>query len=391
MDVGLLIAPSVVPEGRVGVDLGWRARASQPQRPLLGVAALPARVLAGLVAVAANRVVQAGGRDAQRRAPVGVGLDVAVAEVDWARTVAVPVVRVPVDDAGQTLPLQHPAHLVGVQVRHVLALAQLLHQDVDARPADDPSAYRAPPSGAARAPRDGHTPGETSHSWDDRDPPAASPWLERRTPLRSPRPMDVLTMAWHAAGAPDVELPTREGLCARCGAGGALIATAAIVSCSFTAYNGWSDPTRPASAHRMPGLPEPPAARHRPPGHPGRPTVGTDPQRGRRTSQAAHGPRPGAPGAHRGVGRVTIEDAHLSWSAADVDRLAAFRRDERMGDAGTPACVHPSEQLGPFGRRSRCFRPRVPRPGSPGWTPRPAIGRQSRRGVPGPPAVYHSR
>ena len=30
--------------------------------------------------------------------------------------------------------------------------------------------------------------------------------------------MDVLTIAWNAAGAPDVELPTREGLCARCGA-----------------------------------------------------------------------------------------------------------------------------------------------------------------------------
>lgn len=154
--------------------------------------------------------------------------------------------------------------------------------------------------------------------------------------------MDVLMTAWHAAGAPDVELPTREGLCARCGTSGVLIAAAAVVSRSFTGYDGWSDPSQtgicPPCAW---GFRHPPlrATAHLV-------TRATQLQFLTPTEVGEHLELPLSPDRalvvplHPGRkhlaptalwGRVTIEDAHLSWASADVDRLAALRRVRRLG------------------------------------------------------------
>ncbi|SDY64000.1 hypothetical protein SAMN05661080_04136 [Modestobacter sp. DSM 44400] len=154
--------------------------------------------------------------------------------------------------------------------------------------------------------------------------------------------MDVLTMAWHAAGAPDVEPPTREGLCARCGAGGPLIAATEVVSRSFTGYDGWADPGRTgvcppcAWAYRHPPL--------RATAHlvtrAGQLQALTPTEVGEHLEVPLSADRALIVPLHPGRkhlaptaawGRVTIEDAHLSWAPADVERLAALRRVRRLG------------------------------------------------------------
>ena len=54
--------------------------------------------------------------------------------------------------------------------------------------------------------------------------------------------MDVLTAAWLGSGyQPDAPASHRDGSCARCGADAALTPTGTVVSKSFTAFDGWRD------------------------------------------------------------------------------------------------------------------------------------------------------
>lgn len=57
--------------------------------------------------------------------------------------------------------------------------------------------------------------------------------------------MDVLTAAWTGSGAPSAIAPGlgRQGRCARCGQTATLTPTTAAVSKTFTGYDGWRDVT----------------------------------------------------------------------------------------------------------------------------------------------------
>lgn len=149
--------------------------------------------------------------------------------------------------------------------------------------------------------------------------------------------MDALTAAWTAAGRPRPGLACRDGRCARCGQAGPVVTLRAVISRVFTAYDGWTDPTgtglcaccawgyrhRPlrAGAHLVTRA--------------GSSRALTVSQVGRHLQQALPPDRalivPLHPGRKHLVptavwGRVTVEDAHLSWTGPDTHRLAAVRR-----------------------------------------------------------------
>ena len=73
--------------------------------------------------------------------------------------------------------------------------------------------------------------------------------------------MDVLAVAWAAAGRPAVIAgDTGRGCCARCGQVSGLVPAGRAVSRNFSCWDGWADPSRPglcqpcAWGHATPGL-----------------------------------------------------------------------------------------------------------------------------------------
>ena len=54
--------------------------------------------------------------------------------------------------------------------------------------------------------------------------------------------MDVVIAAWAAAGRPRAGLAQTQGRCARCGQAGPVMATGAVLSGKFTAWDDWADP-----------------------------------------------------------------------------------------------------------------------------------------------------
>jgi hypothetical protein len=150
--------------------------------------------------------------------------------------------------------------------------------------------------------------------------------------------VDVLTTAWIAAGRPAMQ-GTLTGTCARCGrVNVALTATRAVVSKTFTAYDSWHHPSGPGlcssctwgfrtaalrlKAHLV--TVEPLELRQMQPAD-----VGQYLDRALPADVALVVPlRPGRKHLLPGAvwGRVTLDDAHLPWSAEDACRLAAARR-----------------------------------------------------------------
>lgn len=156
--------------------------------------------------------------------------------------------------------------------------------------------------------------------------------------------MTVLATAWRAAGAPlrsDIALA---GICARCGRPAELTPARRAVSRSFTGYEDWVDPSGHGlcatccwaysteslrlSAHLVTADPISLVALSRS-------QVGERLQQGALASgYAVVVPlRPGRkhlmPAA--AWGRVTIEDAHLPWSAADAARLRTVSQLRGLG------------------------------------------------------------
>jgi hypothetical protein len=166
--------------------------------------------------------------------------------------------------------------------------------------------------------------------------------------------VDVLEVAWAAAGRLRLGVDHRPGRCARCGRAGEVVPLATVVSKVFTAYDGWADPTTGAVCSRCAwGYRHPPlrAGAHlvTRSGHLQALTA-------TQVAQRLQGPLnpaealvvPLHPGRKHLMptavwGRVTVEDAHLSWSAHDVARLEAIRRlrgrgfGSRMLTAPAPA------------------------------------------------------
>jgi hypothetical protein len=149
--------------------------------------------------------------------------------------------------------------------------------------------------------------------------------------------VDVLEVAWVADGRRRLSLDHRPGRCARCGRADEVVALPAVVSKVFTAYDGWADPTTGAICpccawgYRHPPLR---AGAHlvTRSGHLRALTaaqVGQHLQRPLDPAEAFVVPlHPGRKHLMPTAvwGRITVEDAHLSWSAADVVRLEAVRR-----------------------------------------------------------------
>lgn len=156
--------------------------------------------------------------------------------------------------------------------------------------------------------------------------------------------MDVLTAAWQACGQPRPAVPSRCGVCARCGCVDEhLTATRDVVSKVFTGYDAWRDPSGtglcPACTwgHRTPEL--------RTVAH----LVTLTPLCLQQLEPAALAEllsvavpadlavvvplRPGRKHLFPAAcwGRVTVDDAQLPWTAADADRLAAMRRLRALG------------------------------------------------------------
>jgi len=165
--------------------------------------------------------------------------------------------------------------------------------------------------------------------------------------------MDVLAAAWIAVGTPLLIEPSLAGACARCGTSGALVPVLAVVSKVFTAYDGWVNPAGCGMCpvctwgYRYPQLR---ATAHQ---------VTRDPlelrpvrafQAGQLLDRTAKPNTaivvPLRPGRKHLLptaqwGRVTVEDVHLPWTAADVARLAVVR-ELRAAGFGSHMLTHPA-------------------------------------------------
>jgi hypothetical protein len=157
--------------------------------------------------------------------------------------------------------------------------------------------------------------------------------------------MNVLTTAYTATRQRPAPIlaAAHQGACARCATSSSeLSATRTVVSKTFTGFDGWADPSGPGLcpactwAYRTPALRQVPHE------------VTTDPScrpltRPRLRALLAH-PLPTTtavvvplrPGrkhllATAQWGRVTTDDATLTWTSADTDRLAVMARLRAQG------------------------------------------------------------
>lgn len=154
--------------------------------------------------------------------------------------------------------------------------------------------------------------------------------------------MEVVHSAWSASGCPTVLQPTGFGDCGRCGASGAdLVATGAVVSRTFTGFDGWINPygwglcVACSWAYRGKGL---------------RSCIGLVTREpswcqlscasAREVLDAAlphdaalivplRGRKHLLPSAS--WGRVSVDDAQLSWTKGDAARLEAVQRLRAQG------------------------------------------------------------
>lgn len=167
--------------------------------------------------------------------------------------------------------------------------------------------------------------------------------------------MTVMTTAWRAAGAPVRSDIAVSGVCARCGQRGELTSARAVISKSFTGFESWVDPSGlglcPSCCWGY-ATPELRLVPHLVTVEPAALTALSKADvsallaaGGLAAGQAVIVPlRPGRkhllPTAH--WGRVTVDDAHLSWNVDDARRLQTVQqlRDlgfgTRMLGAGAP-------------------------------------------------------
>jgi hypothetical protein len=150
--------------------------------------------------------------------------------------------------------------------------------------------------------------------------------------------MDVLTTAWLAAGQPSILAASRDGTCARCGKPARLATIGKVVSKTFTAWDGWADPGGQGVCHACAWAYRAPELRRlatcvtaspRVITHPGPAAIAAALSEPLPPVVALVVPlRPGRkhllPGAR--WGRVTTDDAQLSWTSADAGRLGALLR-----------------------------------------------------------------
>jgi hypothetical protein len=154
----------------------------------------------------------------------------------------------------------------------------------------------------------------------------------------------VLTIAWRAAGAPSRKDIAVAGICARCGNSAELSPARAVISKTFTGFEGWVDPSGhglcPAccwaystdilrlSPHLVTANPEAMSRLTKA-------EVGEILQRGplERGCALVVPLRPGRKHLMPTAtwGRVTVEDAHLPWAAADARRLQVVARLRTLG------------------------------------------------------------
>lgn len=156
---------------------------------------------------------------------------------------------------------------------------------------------------------------------------------------------DVIPVAWRAVGSPPLDLQTvAGGWCGRCGSGQAQYATSAVVSRSFTAYDGWRDPSGGglcgscAWAYRTPLLRTLPHLITRSPvgrvetlGSPG---LLRELSRPVDTERAVTVPlRPGRKHllTDAGWGTVTTDDGSLQWTSDDAHDLGIARQLVKLG------------------------------------------------------------
>lgn len=157
--------------------------------------------------------------------------------------------------------------------------------------------------------------------------------------------MSVLAAAWVGVGAPVSQAASGGGVCARCSASTReLVAVAAVVSRSFTGYDRWADPTGRGlcgactwgySTTALRALP------HLVRRNPAELSLCSRAQvvEVLKAGSLAAGVAlvvPLRPGRKHLLpdavwGRVAVDDAHLSWSGADADRLAVVQRLRRLG------------------------------------------------------------
>lgn len=155
---------------------------------------------------------------------------------------------------------------------------------------------------------------------------------------------DVLAAAFTAAQPPAPPAGSADrGDCARCPASDApLIPTRLVVSKVFTAFDGWRDPTghgvcaacawayQTRSLRRWPYLvTTKPGLRQLTPADLGRLLQQPLPAEVACIVPLRPGRKHLLPTAH--WGRVTVDDASLTWTSADAARLAALRRLRRLG------------------------------------------------------------
>ena len=153
--------------------------------------------------------------------------------------------------------------------------------------------------------------------------------------------VEVVRAAWSASGRPRVLCPARWGDCARCGELGVeLVATSTVVSRTFTGFDGWAQPSAWGLcmaccwAYRGTGLRTIGLVTRRPRWRTVTRRVAGEvltaalphdmaliiPLRGRKH------PLPSAV-----WGRVTVDDAQLSWTVRDADRLRVVQRLRSQG------------------------------------------------------------
>lgn len=154
--------------------------------------------------------------------------------------------------------------------------------------------------------------------------------------------MDVLTAAFRAAQPPPSQ-GVRRGVCARCAARDVeLLATRSVVSKVFTAYDGWADPSGAGMCPACSWAYTTPVLRRRPHLITAAPQLmPLSPLRLRavlKTSVPADVAvvvplRPGRkhllPTAQ--WGRITVDDACLTWSLTDAHRLGVMIRLRDLG------------------------------------------------------------
>lgn len=159
--------------------------------------------------------------------------------------------------------------------------------------------------------------------------------------------MDPVSAAWRAAGSPPPPAPTRAGLCARCLASDQLTLTSKVVSDNFTGYDDWLNPqayglcpscswaytftalrAKPHLVHREPPALTPldPAQLHQALQQP--PTLDTT-----ITVPSRAGRKHVLPLAR--WGRVQLDDTAITWTSADVDRLAILTTLRQRGISAT--------------------------------------------------------